>query len=206
MKLRHPFVTQIETMSKPNQYVFETELEGYLNVYEDSGKYENRTFSYRIPEDVLKQVEKDRSELLKWVDSKLENQKRVALNPAPYDDEGLCKYSYSDQDKKPVPVFVDTEGSPLSESDRQNLRKGTKAVLIVNQTPYTKPAKGTSLKVVGVQVTKLVTASGASDSGDLSVEDVNAIFGTRSGYKASTPAVSAPADATPCSVEQSYDF
>lgn len=199
MKLREP-------MTKPNQYVFESELEGYINVYEDAGKYENRTFSYRIPDEVLKQVEKDRKELLKWVDSKLENPKRVALNPEPWDEEGLCKYSYSDQDKKPVPVFVDTEGSPISDSDRQSLRKGTKAVLIVNQTPYTKPAKGTSLKVVGVQVTKLVTASGASDSGDMSVEDVNAIFGTREGYKSSSPAVQVgSADATPCSVEN-YDF
>lgn len=202
MKLREP----IQKMTKPNQYVFESELEGYINVYQDSGKYENRTFSYRIPEDVLKQVEKDRTELLKWVDSKLENPKRVALNPAPFDDEGLCKYSYSDQDKKPVPVFVDTEGSPLSESDLQSLRKGTKAVLIVNQTPYTKPAKGTSLKVVGVQVTKLVTANGASDSGDLSVDDVNAIFGTRAGYKSASPSVTnSEADGTPCSVEN-YDF
>ncbi len=195
-----------QTMTKPNQYVFETELEGFINVYEDSGKYENRTFSYRVPDAVLKQVEKDRKELLKWVDSKLDNPKRVALNPPPFDDEGLCKYSYSDQDKKPIPVFVDTEGSPLSASDLQGLRKGTKAVLIVNQTPYTKPAKGTSLKVVGVQVTKLVTASGASDSGDLSLDDVNAIFGTREGYKSASPSVSGEADGTPCSVEADYDF
>ena len=190
-------------MTKPNQYVFETELEGYINIYEDAGKYENRTFSYRIPTDLLKQVEKDRKELLKWVDSKLENPKRVALNPEPWDEEGLCKYSYSDNDKKPIPVFVDTEGSPLSDSDRQSLRKGSKAVVIVNQTPYTKPAKGTSLKVVGVQVTKLVTGTGASDSGDLSVEDVNSIFGTREGYKASSPTVSAPSAE---SSADNYDF
>tara|TARA_R100001082_G_scaffold63612_1_gene35722 strand:- start:1593 stop:2165 length:573 start_codon:yes stop_codon:yes gene_type:complete len=190
-------------MTKPNQYVFESELTGFINVYQDSGKYENRTFSYTLPAKVIKQVEKDRKELLKWVDSKLEKPDRVALNPEPYDEEGLCKYSYSDTDKKPIPVFVDTEGSPLSDSDLQSLRKGTKAVLIVNQTPYTKPAKGTSLKVVGVQVTKLVTMNGASDSGDMSVEDVNAIFGTRDGYKASSPTVSAPAADTSA---ESYDF
>jgi len=194
-------------MSKPNQYVFPTELTGFINVFEDAGKYENRTFSYTIPADILSSVEKDRIELLKWVDSKLESPKRVALNPSPWDESGLCKYSYSDTDKKPIPVFVDTEGAPISESDLQTLRKGTKAVLIVNQTPYTKPAKGTSLKVVGVQITKLVTMNGASDSGDMSVEDVNAIFGTRDGYKASSPVVSAPDEAagTPSSVEN-YDF
>ena len=192
-------------MAKPNQYVFPTTLEGYINVYQDSGKYENRTFSYKIPDDIIDQVKKDREELLKWVDSKIDNPKRVALNPEPFDEEGLCKYSYSDTDKKPIPVFVDTEGQPLSESDLQNLRRGTQAILIVNQTPYTKPAKGTSLKVVGVQVTKLVTGSGASDSGDLSVDDVNAIFGTRKGYKAASPTVSDEAAGTPCSVEN-YDF
>lgn len=190
-------------MTKPNQYVFESELTGFINVYQDTGKYENRTFSYTLPAKVIKQVEKDRKELLKWVDSKLESPKRVALNPEPWDESGLCKYSYSDTDKKPIPVFVDTEGSPLSESDLQNLRKGTKAVLIVNQTPYTKPAKGTSLKVVGVQVTKLVTMNGASDSGDMSVDDVNAIFGTRDGYKAASPTVSAPAAETSA---ENYDF
>jgi hypothetical protein len=49
--------------------------------------------------------------------------------------------------------------------------------------------------------------NGASDSGDMSVEDVNAIFGTRDGYKASSPVVSAPDEAagTPSSVEN-YDF
>ena len=93
-------------MQKPNRYVFETELEGFINVYQDSGKYENRTFSYKIPEDILTKIEKDRKELLKWVDTKLENPKRVALNPEPWDDEGLCKYSYSDTAKKPIPVLI----------------------------------------------------------------------------------------------------
>ncbi len=201
MKLRSSI--QKNQMQKPNRYVFETQLEGFINVYQDSGKYENRCFSYTIPAETLEKVEKDRKELLKWVDTKLENPKRVALNPEPWDDEGLCKYSYSETAKKPIPVFVDTEGQPLSDSDLQNLRKGTQAVLIVDQSPYTKPAKGTSLKVVGVQVTKLVTATGATDSGDMSLEDINSIFGTRDGYKSSSPTVS---DDRPVEVANSYDF
>ena len=91
----------------------------------------------------------------------------------------------------------------MSDSDLQNLRKGTQAVLIVDQSPYTKPAKGTSLKVVGVQVTKLVTATGATDSGDMSLDDINSIFGTRDGYKSSSPTVS---DDRPVEVANSYDF
>lgn len=201
MKLRSSI--QKNQMQKPNRYVFETELEGFINVYEDAGKYENRCFSYKIPAEILEKIEKDRKELLKWVDTKLENPKRVALNPEPWDDEGLCKYSYSDAAKKPIPVFVDTEGQPLSDSDLQNLRKGTQAVVIVDQSPYTKPAKGTSLKVVGVQVTKLVTATGATDSGDMSLEDINSIFGTRDGYKSASPTVS---DNRPAELANSYDF
>ena len=42
MKLRSSI--QKNQMQKPNRYVFETELEGFINVYQDSGKYENRTF------------------------------------------------------------------------------------------------------------------------------------------------------------------
>jgi hypothetical protein len=45
--------------------------------------------------------------------------------------------------------------------------------------------------------------NGASDSGDMSVDDVNAIFGTRDGYKAASPTVSAPAAETSA---ENYDF
>ena len=201
MKLRSSI--QKNQMQKPNRYVFETELEGFINVYQDAGKYENRCFSYKIPAEILEKIEKDRKELLKWVDSKLDSPKRVALNPEPWNEEGLCKYTYTDTSKNPVPVFVDTEGQPLSDSDLQNLRKGTQVILIVDQSPYTKPAKGTKLKVVGVQVTKLVTATGATDSGDMSLDDINSIFGTRDGYKSASPTVS---DNRPAELANSYDF
>ena len=32
-----------------NRYVFEAILEGFINVYEDSGKFNNRTFAYKLP-------------------------------------------------------------------------------------------------------------------------------------------------------------
>ena len=40
MKLR----SSIQMNQKPNRYVFETELEGFINVYQDAGKYENERF------------------------------------------------------------------------------------------------------------------------------------------------------------------
>lgn len=172
-----------------NRYIFDTTLTGFIKVDEDGGKFNNRTFAYTLPPEILEQAETDRSELLKWIDSKLENPKRVALNPEPWDESGVCKYTYGGETSRPIPIFVDAEGTVLPIEVLRDLRRGTKARLIVQQSPYTKPSKGTSLRVLGVQVLELATGNGAVDSGELSAEDVAAIFGSRDGYKASAPAV-----------------
>ena len=39
------------------------------------------------------------------------------------------------------------------------------------------PNVGTTMRVIGVQIVELVTGNGAVDSGDMSVEDVAAMFG-----------------------------
>ena len=60
----------------------------------------------------------------------------------------------------------------------------------MDQKPYAMgPNIGTSLKVVGVQIVELVTGTGAVDSGNLSVEDVAALFGSVDGFKSDEPAV-----------------
>lgn len=188
-------------MTTKNRYIFETELTGFIKVDEDGGKFNNRTFAYTLPPAILEQAEADRAELLQWVDSKLENPKRVALNPEPWDEAGVVKYSYGGDSPKPVPPFIDTEGTLLEVEVLRDIRKGTKVKLIVQQSPYTKPSKGTTLKVLGVQVLELVTGHGAVDSGDLSAADVAALFGPAQGFKVSAPAVrQAPA------AEDSYDF
>ena len=53
---------------------------------------------------------------------------------------------------------------------------------------------GTSLKLLGVQVVSINSEAGV-DSGDLSAEDVAALFGTTKGFKASEPNVT-PAPST----------
>ena len=51
---------------------------------------------------------------------------------------------------------------------------------------------------------ELVSGNGAVDAGDLSVEDVAALFGSVDGFKADEPAVR---DARPAATgEDSYDF
>lgn len=176
-------------MATKNRYVFDATLEGYINVYEPAGKFNNCCFSYRLPDAVLAQAEADREELLEWAKTKVENPKRVALNPPKWDEEGVCKYSYGGDTGRPDPVFVDTDGAPIEKSVLQSVRKGTKVRLIVQQSPYTKPSIGTTLKVLGVQIIELAAGNGLVDSGDLSADDVAEIFGTVKGFKASSPAV-----------------
>ena len=183
-----------------NRYTFETELEGFINVGEPAGKFNNCCFAFRLPQAVLEQAEHDREELLVWAKSKVTG--RVNTNLPKWDDEGLVKISYGGDTGRPAPVFIDSEGSVLEDAVRKSIRKGTKVRLIVDQKPYTKPSLGTTLKVLGVQVLEL--ASGAvTDSGDLSDDDVIALFAKSAGFKQSTPA---PRKAEAESTEDSYDF
>lgn len=190
-----------------NRYVFNTTLEGFINVYEDSGKFNNRTFAYKLPADVLAQAESDREELLQWAKSKAKGRVQQAIEP--WDEEGLCKYTYGKGDgtrkEKPAPVFVDTEGSAVESDVLRSVRRGTKVRLIVQQKPYSVgPNIGTTLRVLGVQIVELASGNGAVDSGDLSVDDIAGIFGTTDGFKASEPVVrdARPAESAP----DDYDF
>jgi len=190
-----------------NRYVFNTTLEGFINVYEDSGKFNNRTFAYKFDAATLEQAEKDREELLKWAKSKATG--RVAEAVTPWDDEGLCKYTYGAGDGsrkgKPEPIFVDSDGEVIDRNVLKDVRRGTKVRLIVQQKPYSMgPNVGTSLRVLGVQIIELATGNGAVDSGDLSVDDVAALFGKTDGYKASEPAVRKAEDTV--GDGDSYDF
>ena len=190
-----------------NRYKFATVLEGFISVGEDSGKFNNRTFAYAIPHDTLTQVEADREELIKWARSKASGRVQEAMTP--WDDNGVCKYTYGAGDgsrkPRPEPVFVDTNGDPIDKSVLMTVRKGTKVNIIVDQKPYAMGSNvGTSMRVIGVQIVELASGNGAVDSGDMSVEDVAAMFGSVEGFKADSPAVR---DARPAATtEDSYDF
>ena len=194
-------------MADRNRYTFNTVLDGFVNVYEDGGKFNNRSFAFTIPSDVIEAAEKDREELLEWAASKAPNPKRVERALTKWDDAGYVKYSYGEGDgqKKPTPapIFVDTDGKPVESAVLQAVRKGTKVRIIVQQSPYVFGSKiGTKFKVLGVQIVELATGSGAVDSGNLSVDDVAGLFGTVEGFKQSDPVVRAP-DAEE---EKGYDF
>jgi hypothetical protein len=192
-------------MSK-NRYTFATTLEGFVQVFEDSGKFNNRAFSFKLPADVVDQAEQDRTELLEWAKSKTPNPRRCEVALPKWDDEGLVKYSYGGETKRPEPVFVDTNGDPIDRGVLKDIRKGTKVRLIVQQSPYAFGSKvGTKFKVLGVQIVELVTHGGAADSGDLSVDDIAGLFGKVEGFKGDEPAVR-KADTEETTTTDSYDF
>ncbi len=191
-----------------NRYQFATTPPGFDAVYQATGKFNNRTFAYVIPSGVLTQVESDRQELITWAKSKATGRVQEAMTP--WDDGGLCKYTYGAGDgsrkAKPEPVFVDATGAPIERAILKDVRKGTKVNIIVDQKPYCMGSNvGTSMRVVGVQILELATGNGAVDSGDLSVEDVAALFGSTDGFNQADPAVRKAE--TPAGEDQAaYDF
>jgi len=173
-------------------------LDGYQAVLKPS-KY-GYSLSAIVDETVVKKLETDRVDSLKWAESKLKNPKRSLLKPEPWEEvaEGKYKVKFSwNEDLKP-PV-VDTEGTPILDLNTP-IYGGSTAKLAFYQKPYILKdgvTYGTSLKLLGVQLVS-IQGEACVDSGDLSVEDVVALFGTTKGFKTTEPNVTVT---TPCSVE-----
>ena len=178
-------------------------LEGYQAVMTPS------KFGYSlgaiVDQEMVDKLEEDRTESLKWAESKLKNPKRSVLKPEPWEElnEGQYKIKFSwNADARP-PV-VDTEGTLITD-ERLPIYSGSKVKLALYQKPYILRdgvTYGTSLKLKGIQVVSLSSAAGV-DVVDMSTEDVAELFGNTAGFKVSEPNVIA---AEPCSVEDDTDF
>ena len=186
--------------------IFKTEqpvlLDGFQAVMKPS-KY-GYSLSAIVDQAMVDNLEADRVESLKWAESKLKNPKRSLLKPEPWEEvsEGKykVKFSWNESDR---PGVVDTVGTPVTDESTP-LYSGATVKLALYQKPYILKdgvTYGTSLKLAGVQVISLNTEAGV-DSGDLSIEDVAAMFGSTKGYKAAEPNV----DAAPSSLESDDDF
>jgi len=162
-------------------------LEGYQAVLQPS------KFGYSlkaiVDQDMIDKLEDDRTDTLKWAESKLKNPKRSTLKPEPWEEvaEGkyIVKFSWNEETKPPV---VDTEGSPITD-ERTPVYSGSKVKLAFYQKPYIlrdNITYGTSLKLLGVQ---LVACNGQAgvDTGDMASEDVAELFGKTSGFKVGEP-------------------
>jgi len=172
-------------MSNKNIHVTdEVSLEGFQAILEP-GKF-GYSLSAVVDDTLVTKLETERSEVLKWAESKLKNPKRATLKPTPWEEvaKGRTKIKFSwGEDRKP-PV-VDTEGTPITNT-KTPLYNGSTVKLGFYQKPYILKdgvTYGSSLKLVGVQVVKLNSEAGVS-SDDLSTEEVAGLFGKSEGFKA----------------------
>jgi hypothetical protein len=164
-------------------------LEGYQAVMKPS------KFGYSlgalVDDHLIELLEADRTETLKWAESKLKNPKRSVLKPEPWEEvsEGKYKVKFNWNDETRPPV-VDSEGTPITDESTP-LYSGSKVKLAFRQKPYVLKdgvTYGTSLKLVGIQVIAL-NSGAAVDTGDLGETEVAALFGQTKGYKTNDPNV-----------------
>ena len=161
-------------------------LEGFQAILEP-GKF-GYSLSAVVDDKVVDKLETERTEVLKWAESKLKNPKRATLKPTPWEEvsDGKYKIKFSwGEDKRP-PV-VDTEGSPLTDK-KTPLYAGSTVKLGFFQKPYILRdgvTYGSSLKLVGVQVVSVKSDGAGVDAGELDESQVADLFGKTSGFKAS---------------------
>ena len=146
--------------------------------------------------DIIDALEQERTEVLKWCESKLKNPKRSTCKPEPWEEvaEGKykIKFSWNEENRPPV---VDTEGTPVTDV-KTPLYGGSTVKLGFYQKPYILRdgvTYGSSLKLVGVQVVSVKGEAGV-DTGDLDADQVAELFGTTAGFKASDPNVTTTTD------------
>ena len=169
-------------------------LEGFQAVVAPS-KY-GYSLAAIVDEDVIETLETERTEVLKWAESKLKNPKRSTLKPEPWEEVSKgnykIKFSWNEENRPPI---VDTEGTPVTDV-KTPLYGGSTVKLGFYQKPYILRdgvTYGSSLKLVGVQVVSVKGEAGV-DTGDLDANQVAELFGTTAGFKTSDPNVTVTAD------------
>ena len=182
-------------MSRNVHVTDQVSLEGYQAILEP-GKF-GYSLSAVVSKDLVDKLESERTDVLKWAESKLKNPKRSTLKPTPWEEVADRKYKlkFSWNEEKRPPV-VDSEGTPVTDT-KTPLYGGSTVKLGFYQKPYILRdgvTYGSSLKLVGVQVVSVKGDAGV-DTGDLDATEVAELFGTTSGFKASDPNV----NCEPCS-------
>ena len=164
-------------------------LEGYQAILRPS------KFGYSLKavvgEDIVKKLETEREDCLKWAESKLKNKARSMQRPEPWEEVSkgkyLVKFSWAEDKKPPI---VDTEGTPITNVDTP-VYEGSKVKIGFTQKPYILRdgvTYGTSLKLSGIQIVSVQTGAGV-DTGDLDDDGVAELFGKTQGFKADEPNV-----------------
>lgn len=166
-------------------------LEGFQAVMKPS-KY-GYSLSAIVDEDFIDSLRDDYEEGLRWAKSKLKNPSRGTLKPEPWEEVSQGQYkikmSWNDESR---PVVVDAEGTAITDEDVP-IYSGSLMKLAIVVKPYALrdgTTYGSSLKLKAAQ---LISASGGAgfDSGNLTEEDVAALFGKSKGFKQGDPNVTA---------------
>ena len=151
-----------------------------------------------VGDDIITTLEQERTEVLKWAESKLKNPKRSTLKPEPWEEVSKGKYkikfSWNEENRPPI---VDTEGTPVTDATTP-LYGGSTVKLGFYQKPYILRdgvTYGSSLKLVGVQIVSVKGEAGV-DTGDLDANEVAELFGRTAGFKTSDPNVTPAANDT----------
>lgn len=116
-----------------------THLCGFISVAHDGGKFNNRTFTYQLPEEVLEKIVTDRIMLLRWSATKsdVERQQKAM---SPWDKDGIVKYTYGECDgsrkTKAEPQWVDMDDKGLGLAALEAITKGTKLNITAQQKPF----------------------------------------------------------------------
>jgi len=164
-------------MSEP--YIITTRLKGFINALKPGGKFDNCSIGFTIPANDLPYFEERYEAALKWGANKLNGKRHEKALPK-WEEDGSVKYGYNGKDSAPTFLWVDAKGKPLDLS--LDIREGTLVKLALTTKPYVYGNKvGMTLRVVGAQVIKLVTAEG-SDGGQLDENELAELFGTTEGF------------------------
>ena len=171
-------------MSNRNVHVTDNvKLEGFQAILEP-GKF-GYSLSAVVDASVVDTLETERTDVLKWAESKLKNPKRATLKPTPWEEvaEGKYKLKFSWNEEKRPPV-VDTEGTPVTDT-KTPLYGGSTVKLGFYQKPYILRdgvTYGSSLKLVGIQVVKLNSDAAGVDSSEMDESEVAELFGKTKGF------------------------
>lgn len=164
-------------------------LEGYQAVMKPS-KF-GYSLSAIVDQAFIDSLQDDYEEGLRWAQSKLKNPKRGVCKPEPWEelDDGKfkIKMSWNEENR---PVIVDTEGVQITDEGIP-IYSGSLMKLAIQIKPYALKdgqTYGSSLKLRGGQLISLSGGVGY-DAGDLSEEDVAALFGKSKGFKQAEPNV-----------------
>jgi len=176
-------------------------LEGFQAVLSPS-KF-GYSLSAVVDDKLIDKLETERTDVLKWAESKLKNPKRSTLKPEPWEEVSKgnykLKFSWNEENRPPV---VDTEGTQITDT-KTPLYAGSTVKLGFYQKPYILRdgvTYGSSLKLVGVQVVSVKGDAGI-DTGDLDANQVAELFGKSAGFKTADPNVTPTSDA-----EEDEDF